>query len=187
MYVDSSMAGDLGGKMRHVVTGILCLLLASTALAQDLGHKYIKVTEPCDPGIPDGREGGETWEDAIVFYSLPFDDVGNTSDNLDDIDEDCPWAGDGAPDVWYEFYTPYGVEVDIDLCGSQYDTQVIVYANEVISGSYYACNDDECGLQSYIGGLYLAGGNTYYIAVDGYDQSSFGDYTFSITQSASPP
>ena len=83
---------------------LLCLLLALAMVgvaSANTGNHFIKVSVPSDPGTPDGREGGETVGDAFVIPALPFVDTGNTSDNIDDYDEDCPYTGSLSPDVVY--------------------------------------------------------------------------------------
>jgi hypothetical protein len=136
-----------------------------------------------NPGKPDGREGGETVDDAIVIAALPFTDTGNTSDNVDDYDEVCLYTGSLSPDVVYT-YTPVSDEgIFITLCESGYDTKLYVYEDAVTPGNPYACNDDyaDCVLvyRSFLPGLMLYGGHTYYIVVDGYG-GDMGDYIIDI-------
>jgi hypothetical protein len=132
---------------------------------------------------PSGREGGETIATAIPIAGLPFNDSGNTCDNINDYDEVCPYSGSTAPDVVYSYTPAVNRSIRIDLCGSSYDTKVYVYEN--IVGNLVACNDDfyydaTCGnYTSLIAGLPLTGGNTYYIVVDGYG-GACGDYNLAI-------
>jgi len=121
-------------------------------------------------GGSDGREGGETIATAFPIPSLPFSDTGNTCDNFNDYDEVCPYTGSTSPDVVYS-YTPAADEaITVDLCASQYDTKVYIYAGGV--GNLVACNDDAgCGYsgwQSLLENVALSAGVTYYIVVDGY-------------------
>jgi hypothetical protein len=136
-----------------------------------------------NPGTPDGREGGEDIGSATVISSLPFSDTGNTCDNLDDYDEECPYTGSTSPDVVYA-YTPYYDDIiNIDLCGSGYDTKVYVYCES--AGNLVACNDDyyfsdPCGVYvSFLENVILFAGFTYYIVIDGYG-GDCGDYELSI-------
>jgi hypothetical protein len=46
-------------------------------------------------------EGGETIDDATPIAGLPYTDTGDTSDNVNDYDEVCPFSGSTAPDVVY--------------------------------------------------------------------------------------
>jgi hypothetical protein len=135
---------------------------------------------------PSGREGGETIATAISVNSLPFNDIGYTCDNVNDYDEACPYTGSLAPDVVYSYTPSVNQYVNIDLCGSSYDTKVFVYENSYTPGFPYACNDDyyfdaTCGIfVSALLNLSLTGGNTYYIVIDGYG-GACGDYILNIT------
>jgi hypothetical protein len=134
----------------------------------------------------DGREGGETIADAFPIGALPFADTGATCDNMDDYDETCPYSGSTSADVVYSIVGT-GIEVDIDLCESQYDTKVYVYD---FDGGYgfgnpYACNDDAgcgySGYQSLIECLMLNAGTEYFIVVDGYG-GSCGEYIMTVEE-----
>ena len=76
-----------------------------------------------NPGTPDGREGGETVDTAFPILSLPFSDTGNTCDNIHDYDEACPYMGSDSKDVVYSFTPGTDLSIDVDLCGSSYDTK----------------------------------------------------------------
>ena len=126
------------------------------------------------------KQGGENCASATLIAGLPYAVAGTTTDYANDYNEDCPYTGSTAPDVVYS-YTPNTNEVvNIDLYGSLYDTKVFVYQNDC-SPPAYACNDDYYpDYTSAILNLSLAGGNTYYIVIDGYDSSSYGDYNLSM-------
>ncbi len=138
----------------------------------------------------DGREGGETIETALVFtdLDLPYNDTGDTSDNIDDYDEVCPYTGSTSPDVVYEYTPSVDIRVDISLCnGSLYDTKLYLYENTYTPGDPFACNDDACvNYESELLNLLLTGGNTYYIVVDGYGGES-GAYVFDVIPSCVDP
>jgi len=87
---------------------------------------------------PDCRQGGEDMASAVVFSSLPFEDSGNTCDNIDDYDFQCPTQS-GGPDVVYAFTPSMNLAVTIDLCLSTFDTVIGVFENEM---NMIACNDD---------------------------------------------
>ncbi len=138
-----------------------------------------------NPGVPDAREGGETIEDAVPIFSLPFSDTGNTCDNINDYDEACPYTGSIAPDVVYAYTAPADMLVDIDLCASQYDTKVFVYCES--PGNLTACNDDACANEwtpyaSRLDAVPLFAGFTYYVVVDGYG-ADCGYYVLEIMES----
>ncbi len=129
-----------------------------------------------------GRQGGDTVDDATVIDALPFNDTGTTMGFNDDYDEVCPYEGSTAPDVVYSYTPAVDEDIDITLCnGSEYDTKLYLYENEVTPGAPFACNDDECpGYVSELLGLSITGGNTYFIVIDGYDTEA-GNYVLDIT------
>jgi hypothetical protein len=135
------------------------------------------------PGVPDGREGGETVADCYPIGSLPFSDTGYTCDNINDYDEVCPYTGSTSPDVVYCYSPAADGAIDISLCDSMYDTKVYVYENAVTPGAPHACNDDAgcgySGFQSELTNVPVTGGNTYFIVVDGYG-GSCGDYIIDV-------
>ncbi len=154
---------------------LLVLAVAAYALVPTTNVFEPKKAVPTSaPG--DAKEGGETIATAWVIPSLPFDDTGDTSDNIDDYDEVCPYEGSTSPDVVYVFTPDRDMCVDIDLCNSGYDTKVYVYENMYTPGAPYACNDDfaDCALlfRSKIEALFMAAGNNYYVVIDGYGGES---------------
>jgi hypothetical protein len=139
-------------------------------------------------------QGGENIASAVVLNGpLPVSVSGTTAGFQDDYDEACPYPGSEAPDVVYAYTPSSSMLVDIDLCGSAYDTKVFVYENAATPGIPYGCNDDyyfdlPCGMYvSKIEALQLTGGYTYYIIVDGYSSEAFGDYNLAISQADTEP
>jgi hypothetical protein len=172
----------------------LCVAAAGAAagdvpLARQLGIRPAdspaKIAAPVDhPLSRDGREGGETVEDAVFISTLPYTDTGATCDNEDDYDYPCPYYNPGAPDVVYGYVPAVDEYLTIDLCGSEYDTRLwLVDADLVLVG----CNDDyypagdPCGdYVSKIEDLLIYAGATYYIIIDGYS-GDCGAYTMEVT------
>ncbi len=149
------------------------------------GHLYQLVRDYY--GLPSksesaSREGGDTVDDATVIDALPYNDTGSTSEANDDYDEVCPYEGSTSPDVVYSFTPAEDITIDITLCnGSEYDTKLYIYENEVTPGAPFACNDDECpGYVSELLELSFIGGNTYFIVIDGYGGES-GNYVIDVT------
>lgn len=130
--------------------------------------------------VPKIRQGGDNVETAFLIEALPFYDYGTTVGYHDDIDFSCPYTS-AAPDVIYSFTPGHDQYVTIDLCGSQYDTQVFVFDQDF---SEIACNSDyyfgePCGQYvSRLNFVPLYAGETYFISVDG-DQDD-GDYELNI-------
>jgi hypothetical protein len=139
------------------------IIIAAEKPIQDYSHKYLP---------PSGREGGENIATAIPIIALPFNDVGFTCDNVNDYDVACSSAST-SPDVVYSYTPSVNQIVDINLCGSAYDTKVFVFENS--PDVLVACDDDHyypgdfCGAWiSAIFNLSLTAGNTYYIVIDGW-------------------
>ena len=172
---------------------IALFALCSVALAHSPTNMMpVKEPEITDPGKPDDREGGETIADAWMIYALPFNDTGNTTDNFDDYDEQCPFTGSTSPDVVYAYEPTADMCVGISLCNSYYDTKVYVYEDVVGNVPFGGCNDDnfDCvnppvSYTSWIPSVQMLAGHVYYIVVDGYGGSS-GDYVIEVYESTLP-
>jgi hypothetical protein len=161
--------------MRWLAVSMLLVALAAPVLAQvTTGNCQVLPPKGGGDGASDGREGGESYADAIVITYLTYTDTGATCDNVDDVTPSCAFSN--APDVVYAFTPPTDVAVSVDLCGSSYDT--ILEVQDGI-GVPIACNDDYCGVQSGIDFVPLTAGHTYYFIVDGYD-TSCGSYVFNL-------
>lgn len=169
--------------MYRLVSLFMILLLASVSVASavdNLGSTLPAKGSFVGDNMGDGREGGENFGSALAITALPFSDSGATCDNVNDITLPC--ASSAAQDVVYRFTAPANMQIDVSLCGSGYDTALGIYDQ---SQANIACNDDFCGLQSEIDGIYLTAGQTYYIVVDGYS-TSCGSYVISVVESPPP-
>ena len=176
--------------MYRMLAVLMILSLAGMAFAADVSNTQ-KLTYKAsnhvnmNPGTPDGREGGEDVATAVTIPGLPFNDTGNTCDNINDYDAVCPYTGSTAPDVVYYFSPATDMLLQADLCLSSYDTKIYVMDGHF---NIIACNDDayfgdppECYVySSYVEALLDAGGN-YYIVVDGYG-TDCGDYVLDVTE-----
>jgi hypothetical protein len=169
--------------MKSALVFLAAVVMVAPASAQTLDRQApAKPRTTVTELVPQPRQGGDTIATALPIPALPFSDVGTTVGYNDDADEACPYPGSVAPDVFYTF-TPTGDEVvNIDLCGSDYDTKLYVYDGNL---DLVACNDDyyagpPCGQYvSLIEMLTLYAGTTYYIVVDGYG-SAAGNYQLAI-------
>ncbi len=172
--------------MKSVVILVTCLAVASCAWAVDLGNRApakpadTTTAPPADPDVV--RQGGDTVETATPV-TIPYSGTGTTTGYSDDYSHDCPY-GNTSPDVVYTFIADQNMTVDIDLCGSLYDTAVFVYDAD---WNYIACNDDfyggePCGIYvSKIEEIPVAAGIQYNVFVEGYG-SDYGDYVIQITE-----
>ncbi len=171
--------------MRISIVLLITICSASIASAQHLGN-----SQPVKPDshvmsnpAADGREGGETIEDAFPIDSLPFYDTGATCDNIDDYDETC-YTGSMSPDVVYSFASTISGAMSVDLWGSDYDTKVYVYDSAM---NVVGCNDDyHPGYVSFIQEVIITAGETYYIVVDGYG-GACGNYVLTVLEVAILP
>jgi hypothetical protein len=172
--------------MRKLLVFALMLTFVGSAVAFDLGNEKTAkpvVNYPQNVPNPD-RQGGDTILDAVMVTLPVVDGAGTTAGYNDDYDEVCPYTNSTAPDVVYTFTNDMDAVIDVDLCGSSYDTKVYVYDEGL---NLVACNDDfyfddACGVYvSKIEGLAIMGGVQYFVIVDGYG-SDFGDYVINIVE-----
>ncbi|MFN8178303.1 MAG: hypothetical protein U0167_10250 [bacterium] len=128
-------------------------------------------------------QGGDTIATATPIPSLPYSDSGTTVGYEEDYNLGCAF-GDAARDVVYSYTPTADIHVDIDLCGSSYNTMLYVLQDD--ASNRIACNDDFCGLQSALHHLALTTGHTYYIVVDGFEWTSMGPYTLHVALNDCP-
>ncbi len=173
-------------RPRPVIAFALAALAvaAGSAAASPKPHSAPRTVDGPAPGA---LVGGDTIETALPITELPFVDVGNTCGFADDYDEVCPYPNSVSPDVVYSYTPDVHEMIDVSLCLSEYDTKVYVYENAHTPGAPVACSDDETGcgssgFQSWIVGLDVEPGNTYYIVVDGY-AGDCGDYVIHVYDS----
>ncbi len=153
----------------------------------------------CPHGAVDGGgvcvKGGSTCEDAITVGALPYSDAGETDTASGDYSYnagDCPgessgW-GAGSNDVVYAFTPETGGNHDIELTGAPgFDSNLYVVTDCGDIGSTCLAADDDIGsniTESIT--LNLTAGATYYIIVDGWNNSGnvSGAYTLTVDRSA---
>lgn len=120
---------------------------------------------------------------------------GDTTDaTLDEANPTLYFGVDlDAPNIWYT-YTGSGIEetVTLDLCGSSYDTSVLVLTGSPGNLTAIAGNDDDdsCVAASSVNSkisFTSDGTTTYYIVVEGYSATDFGAYTLNVTCSGVTP
>ena len=154
----------------------------------DNPHLYLQY-DPSD--YPSPRQGGDEVEDAIIFTELPLMLLEQLKDILDNYDQVCPYDNSTSPDVVYSFTPEMNTFITIDLCNetTNYDSKVYVFENEAgnvatLPNGESACNDDYCNNSyqdylSFLEGVQVFAGNTYYIVVDGYGGSA-GEYEINV-------
>ena len=174
--------------MKSVVILVACLTVASCAWAVDLGPTApakpagTVTAPPPDPAVI--RQGGDTFAEAVPIPIPTVDLAGTTEGYTHDYDEGCPQTWTESPDVVYSIVPEADMVLDIDLCGSAYDTKVYVYDEDLVR---IACNDDfyngpPCGAyRSKIENMAVAAGVLYYIVIDGYG-GDFGEYLIDVIE-----
>jgi hypothetical protein len=173
--------------MRKLLVCAAVLALVGAALAFNVDNQRPeKAQVDYPPNVPDpDRQGGDTIMDAVEVTLPVIDGSGTTVGYTDDYDEACPYEGSTSPDVVYTFTPEMTMALDIDLCGSDYDTKVYVYDAEL---ALIACNDDYYGFGdpcgSYVSRILNMGvtaGVQYFVIVDGYGGDA-GNYVINITE-----
>lgn len=169
--------------MTRLLMILALIVLAVPVFAADLGGVRPEKTDVYPEYVnPEVRQGGDTIFNATVIGGLPFADAGTTAGYNNDYDEVCPYTVSTSPDVVYSFTPGEDIVVDIDMCGSSYDTKLYVYDESL---NVIACNDDYyfddvCGVYvSFLGDVPLMAQMLYYIVVDGYG-GDFGDYVLTL-------
>ncbi len=169
-----------------------CLPNMSEMDCAALGGTWLGEGTVCDPNPCGDPLQGESCDNPFVVDTLPYDTYGNTCSYCDNYDEVCPYSGSTSPAVAYMFTPASDVTVQISLCndGTAYDTKLYVYEGGC-PGNLIACNDDLCNTPQYpssyvsrLDGVFLMGGLTYYIIVDGYG-GDCGDYHLTIIEQVS--
>lgn len=127
-------------------------------------------------------QGGDTIEDAFEIDALPFFASGTTVGYQHDYDLPCVENSD-APDVIYTYRPSHDGYISVDLCGSSFDTAVVVTLS---NGIYATCNDDRdsgdsCHYQtSALDAVRVFDGLNYLIVVSGHGDDSAGDYNLVV-------
>jgi hypothetical protein len=140
-----------------------------------------RATLECIPCPPPGE--GDDCQNSYPIPGLPFNVTDNSCNYQDNSDEICPFGGSTSSDVAYTYVPAADVQVNVDLCNSEYDTKVYVYENGIL----LACNDDFCSdplgnpFRSFLNCVQLLAGNTYCFVVDGYG-GDCGVYNLSISE-----
>ncbi len=115
---------------------------------------------------------------ATHIGALNFTDTGSTVGAGNDVPGHY---GESTPQVLYEFTATSASDVTASLCGSGYDTEIVIHQDDPCPGAtYVTSNDDFCGLQSQVTFTPVIG-TKYYVIVGGYFGST-GDYVLNVTQ-----
>ncbi|MGE3166581.1 MAG: hypothetical protein AB7O52_16900 [Planctomycetota bacterium] len=107
------------------------------------------------------------------FSAIPLSDGGTQSfdTTFDSNDGPIPSCGGTLEpvDIWYTYTASCTGLATATMCGSSYDTRLVVYADTVCPPALeVGCDDDTCGLQSVVMWPVVAGA-TYLLQVCGYN------------------
>ncbi len=102
---------------------------------------------------------------AVAEGAFPFYNCGA---NTDGPSPSCLGPNAFGGDVWFRYTPTVGGLIDVDTCGSNFDTMLGVYSGAcpLGAGSLLACNDDACGVGSRVSFTAVAG-QVYSIRVAG--------------------
>ncbi len=104
--------------------------------------------------------------------------AGNTAQATNDGDATCG-SSSSSPDVWFSYTAAADGLVDIQTCGTTWDTVVSVHtACPGTTANELTCNDDACALQSRVL-IDAQAGQSYLIRVAGF-QGATGPFTLSV-------
>jgi hypothetical protein len=138
---------------------------------------WTRFTVRVDPNTP----SNDASSNAIVLNPYGGTYFGTTLGATASIQQPCGGVGQ-YPDVWYRITAPFDGALEIDTCGSSYDTVLGLYTGGL---SFIACNDDSAGgpcngtRQSYIRLASATGGSSYLIRVGGFNGGT-GDFALNV-------
>ena len=180
----------------------LCLQLDSSSCPYGTATGYIQTPLPAGntyyiavaPLLPTGTfqlemtvaPSNDQCYGAFRISSLPYSYTGDTANAKWDFT--CPLSVRQGRDIYFYFTPPVDYSsVNIDLCGSNYDTYVYIASGNCNSLTCLGFNDNgpSCSLsQSYLSYPALTTGTTYYIIVTGNcvnGPSCYGSVSLTIT------
>jgi hypothetical protein len=160
-YLQSQLTVNLAGGQVY--------LIRVAGYDGETGNYTLTVTENIQPPPND-----ECINAIEVAESVPYN---GTTLRAGGTSESSCSSGD-TNDVWHTFTPTSTGYFSISLCGSTFDTTLVVF--DGCGGIELACDDDYCDFQSEVT-MNVTEANTYYIRVAGYDGET-GDYTLTVTR-----
>ncbi len=109
----------------------------------------------------------------LAAGSYAFSTVNATTDGMTEASQPCSGDTRHLNDVWFRHVAECTGAATFRLCGSNFDTQIVVYRGAPCPstpGQIAACNDDsgDCGLQSVVS-LPVAAGETLLVRISGFN------------------
>ena len=146
-------------------------------------------SSPNEPGLI--LQGGDDISTATAITEVPSTLSGTTFGYNDDYYEACPLTNTGGADVVYSYTPTQDQWLTFNLClgETEFDSRMYIYENAVTPGNPYRCNEDACASPAYeyylvsrLNDVPVYAGNTYYIIIDGFDASAYGNYVLNVMQ-----
>jgi hypothetical protein len=123
----------------------------------------------------------DAFDAATVISGFPVTVVGSNIEATLETGEPLPSVGDPAASVWFRWTAPSNASVQINTFGSDFDTILAVWSGNSVSNlTLLAENDDYHGDTNSVVFMEVASGETYHIAVYGFDDAQ-GSIALNIT------
>ncbi len=158
-------------------TAISVLTIGATALFVGQLSSSIAPTafaRPDDGGTAGGPAGDECATAlTAVMGANAFSTTAMTPSASPPSNGSCVYLDWGnSKDVWFTWTASEDMDLSINLCGSSYDTSLVVYEGNC--STLIACDDDSCGgnYESVIPSLPVTAGTQYYIRIGGWQAAS---------------
>ena len=162
------------------------------APSDQMARKYAGLlnNQPGDGGVVSrGGVPNDDCDGAILITcgggAVAGDNTGATDSNTT---ASCSFGGQLVnSDVWYKFVAS-DVDARVSLCGggSLTDSVLRVFSGDCANLTEIACNDDFCGLLSEVCATGLTVGQTYYVAVSGWNTTAQGTFTIEVVCPCTP-
>lgn len=171
------------------IAWMVALATCAGAAPSDLQSRIHKPAKPLGQMQVYAPAAGMDLAEARSIGELPYIETGTTCGESNDYDLDCNATGAGSPDVLFTYTPDSDGYLRVDLCGSDFDTQLIVFFAEPGDGQ---CNDDayfdeSCGFYtSLLPGVAVQAGQPVYIVVDGFG-GACGNFRLTVIESEIQP
>ena len=123
----------------------------------------------------------------VLTGALPISGGGTNVDATKEAGEPSHVGNAGGASVWFSWTPTASADVEIDMCGADYDTLLAVYMGATVDAlTEVRSNDDagDCGVASRVT-FGADAGTTYLIAVDGFDGAQ-GTFPLNLTEVVRP-
>ncbi|MDG2085075.1 MAG: hypothetical protein P8K66_08975, partial [Planctomycetota bacterium] len=138
---------------------------------------------------------GEECEQAFVIPALPFQSDGMTT-GVSRFEHQCQFVFAGAPEHFYRYTATQDIWIEVDSCGSDFDTELTLISGpcppisiESTNANVRACNDDGCGVdatRARIASAFVVAGETVTIVIDGHASGESGEYSLLVRETCAP-